>query len=359
MKIANAQIQFAASHSAQSSTEIRESLRAWTGQRPSVDQAESAAAGQPNPAANDPLHLSESGRQAQQKDMLAPLSDNSNSAQAIKDSSDTASKDPKIVLLKAIIEAMLKRRIQLFDPSALAAAINEIATSKLPSNTGDFGAEYSLSQSHSESEQTDFSAQGQIITTDGANIQFAISLEMSRSYSEESNVSVTIGNARKAKDPLVINFDGTAAQLSDQQFSFDLNNSGQQQTISFVGGNSGFLALDKNNNGKIDNGSELFGPSSGNGFQDLATYDSDHNGWIDENDSVFNRLRVWTKDNQGNDTLSTLQDKNIGALYLGKISTPFTLQDSNHQSQGQITQTGIFLQEDGKAGTMQQLDLVT
>ena len=37
---------------------------------------------------------------------------------------------------------------------------------------------------------------------------------------------------------------------------------------------------------------KLFGTSSGDGFKDLAEYDEDGNGWIDENDSIFNRLKV-------------------------------------------------------------------
>ncbi len=40
---------------------------------------------------------------------------------------------------------------------------------------------------------------------------------------------------------------------------------------------------------KINDGSELFGTSSGDGFKDLATYDEDENGWIDENDSIFSK----------------------------------------------------------------------
>lgn len=42
------------------------------------------------------------------------------------------------------------------------------------------------------------------------------------------------------------------------------------------------LSLDQNGNGEIDNGTELFGTKSGDGFADLARYDLDYNGWIDE-----------------------------------------------------------------------------
>lgn len=55
---------------------------------------------------------------------------------------------------------------------------------------------------------------------------------------------------------------------------------------------SGFLALDRNQNGVVDDGSELFGTQSGDGFAHLALYDQDSNGWIDANDPVFDKLRI-------------------------------------------------------------------
>jgi hypothetical protein len=142
------------------------------------------------------------------------------------------------------------------------------------------------------------------------------------------------------------------------QFQFDLNSDGTKEQIAFVAPGSGFLALDKNGDGTINNGSELFGPGTGNGFKDLAAYDSDGNGWIDENDAVFNNLRIWTKDSAGNDQLFTLSQKGVGALYLGNVATPFSVKDEQNALLGQVRSTGIFLQENGTVGTLQQVDLV-
>lgn len=135
--------------------------------------------------------------------------------------------------------------------------------------------------------------------------------------------SLRMGDARQKKDPLVINFAGTAAQLTDTKFSFDLNADGTAEQVSFLAGGSGFLALDKSGDGKINDGSELFGPATGQGFQELAAYDDDHNQWIDENDSLYTQLCLFNKDVQGNDVLSTLKQANIGAVYLGNVTTPF------------------------------------
>lgn len=217
--------------------------------------------------------------------------------------------------------------------------------------------QYDQVETHSESEQTSFAAQGVIKTADGKEIQFDLQLSMARSFQSQDSLSVQAGDAPRTKDPLVINFDGTAAELTSTKFSFDLNSDGTQDQMSFVGPGSGFLALDLNGNGKIDNGSELFGAKSGNGFADLAKYDGDGNHWIDENDAVFSKLLVWSKDAQGQDQLQTLAQRNVGALYLGSVATPFSAKDAENQLQGQVRSSGVYLQENGAVGTLQQVDL--
>ena len=127
--------------------------------------------------------------------------------------------------------------------------------------------------------------------------------------------------------------------------------------MSFVAPGSGFLALDLNGDGKVNNGSELFGPKSGDGFADLAKYDSDGNNWIDENDPIYDKLRIWTKDSDGNDKLLALGEKGVGAVYLGNVDTNFSMKDSGNNLQGQISKTGIFLRENGTAGTINHIDL--
>jgi len=132
---------------------------------------------------------------------------------------------------------------------------------------------------------------------------------------------------------------------------------GNAEQISFVGPNSGFIALDKNNDGTVNNGSELFGAASGNGFQDLAAFDQDKNGWIDDNDSVFSQLKVWTKDAQGNDSLTSLKSSGVGALYLGNVSTQFDLKTASNQSLGTVRASSVYLKENGSVGTLQDVDL--
>ncbi len=216
---------------------------------------------------------------------------------------------------------------------------------------------YTESEYYGESEQTSFSTQGKVVTSDGREISFGVELSMSREFETYYESSQTAQFVTMT-DPLVINLDTDMAELSDQKFEFDIDSDGVMDHISGLGGGSGYLALDKNGDGVINDGSELFGTKSGDGFRDLAQYDEDGNGWIDENDEIFSKLLIWSKDADGNDELYHLQEKGVGAICLQKVQTDFSLNSlKDNQTNGQIRSTGVFLYENGNAGTMQQLDL--
>lgn len=208
-----------------------------------------------------------------------------------------------------------------------------------------------------EEEAVSFASQGKVTTADGREITFAIEVGMSRSFEQYYREEYEMTEFQRLYDPLVINFDADTASLSDQKFFFDLDADGQKEEISELGIGSGYLALDKNQDGDINDGSELFGPQSGDGFADLAAYDEDGNGWIDENDSIWKKLKIWCRDEFGQDTLYTLAEKGVGAICLQNTATDFALKDDKNTSNGFIRSTGIFLYENGNVGTIQHLDL--
>lgn len=207
-----------------------------------------------------------------------------------------------------------------------------------------------------EQESTGFSTVGTVRTSDGREIRFNVDVAMSRSFEQRFSQELKQTNYKMC-DPLVINMDVGSAELRDQKFFFDLDADGQEEEISMLGSGSGYLALDKNGDGKINDGSELFGTSSGDGFGDLAQYDQDGNGWIDENDEIWSKLQIWTKDENGQDKLYKLSEKGVGAIYLGSASTDFSLVGADGSTNGMIRKTGIFLYENGAAGTVQHLDV--
>lgn len=215
---------------------------------------------------------------------------------------------------------------------------------------------YTRATIETESESTVFSTTGTVRTSDGRSISFNVNVGMSREfqqYYEETTEMATFTMC----DPLVINLDTELAQLSDQTFYFDIDGDGEEDEISKLGQGSGYLALDKNGDGAINDGNELFGAKSGNGFADLAQYDEDGNGWIDENDAVWGKLKIWCKDENGNDILYSLADKGVGAICLRNTPTDFTLKGEDGQTRGAVRNTGIFLYENGNTGTVQHLDV--
>ncbi|MGL6042133.1 MAG: hypothetical protein ACRC01_13165, partial [Deefgea sp.] len=130
-----------------------------------------------------------------------------------------------------------------------------------------------------------------------------------------------------------------------------------KENLHMLNRGSAYLALDRNRDGKINDGKELFGAESGNGFADLAQYDGDQNGWIDEADSVYGDLKLWLKDASGQDQLLSISQLRIGAISVSYARGDFDLNNRQNQNYGQIRSSGVYLSENGQVGTLQQVDL--
>lgn len=212
------------------------------------------------------------------------------------------------------------------------------------------------SASVTEYESTTFLSQGKVQTEDGRSIDFNVAFSMSRACEAHFN-SMEVSNYILT-DPLVINLNTDMTEISDQKFFFDIDSDGKEEEISELGKGSGFLALDKNDDGVINDGNELFGTKSGDGFKDLAVHDEDGNGWIDENDSIFQKLKVWMKDEDGEDVLLDLKEADIGAIYLGNANTEYSFKDESLNTNAVLRKTGVYLKEStGKVGTVSHVDL--
>lgn len=122
--------------------------------------------------------------------------------------------------------------------------------------------------------------------------------------------------------PILVSVRGNRLDLTDLAggVDFDLDTDGFKERISWTeaGGDDAFLMMDRNGNGTVDDGSELFGsftpqpPSdSPNGFRALAVFDDpahggNSDGKISSSDRVFRRLGFWIDANH--DGISQAQE---------------------------------------------------
>lgn len=170
--------------------------------------------------------------------------------------------------------------------------------------------------------------------------------------------------------PIIIDVRGNGYNLTGAQggVNFDLNNDGVAEHLSWTAANSddAFLALDRDANGTIDNGAEVFGnfspqprSDSPNGFASLAEYDKainggNNDGAIDSHDAVFASLRLWQDINHNGlseaSELHTVAESQVVSFSLHYAETPFrdrygnrfryvaplTLESGNHGLRGRF-----------------------
>ena len=148
--------------------------------------------------------------------------------------------------------------------------------------------------------------------------------------------------------PIAIDLDGDGIKTvarSDSGGTFDLFGTGQQVASGWLSGGDGFLAVDRNGNGKIDNIGELFGGmSKGDGFARLASFDSNHDGVVDAKDADFGSLRIWRDVNGNHKTdageLMTLAQAGVVSLKVAHTEQPFfDAQGNLHGEHSQATMT--------------------
>lgn len=334
---------------------IKEELNAWAGNR-DTNPAREAIQGDPAPG----------GEQLS-------ISDEADACLCLERPEKTEENpgdqlDPRWMVVKRLVEKLTGKKIRLLTLSELRSCDQEKPGLRLeqekaeergnPERPHGWGIEYHYNESYYEHEEVSFTAQGTIQTQDGKEVRFSVNLNLSREYMSETSFTILAGDAARKVDPLVVNFGGAAPELTSMKFTFDLNADGINEQVPFLKPGSGFFVVDANKDGVVNNGSELFGPQTGNGFEELAAHDRDGNNWIDENDPVYMDLLIWTKDADGSDVLSSLKEKGIGAIYLGNLNTTFSLKGFDNLLTGQLNRFGIYLNEDGIAGTVQQLDIV-
>ncbi|MDP2831692.1 MAG: calcium-binding protein [Pseudomonadota bacterium] len=164
-------------------------------------------------------------------------------------------------------------------------------------------------------------------------------------------------------DPLTLDLDGDGLETlgisATAPILFDHDGDGVKTSTGWVKPDDGFLVLDRNGNGVIDSGRELFGDSTplstgGNaadGFAALAQEDTNLDGKVDAADTRFANLRIWRDLNQDGISqageLTTLAANNIASLTVAKTEN-FTLLGNGNV----IADLGAYTKTDGTTATL-------
>jgi len=166
-------------------------------------------------------------------------------------------------------------------------------------------------------------------------------------------------SAATLKDPLLVQFDSQALGEIKGEKAFDINQDNALDKLPIFSGDIGYLVYDQNFNQQADNGSELFGPKTGQGFMELAKLDSNNNGFIDVEDQAFEQLYIWQPNENINqvDQWLSLKEAKIQAISLSAINTPFTFYDHNGEVQAQLRQSSFAISDEGYGRGVHQVDI--
>lgn len=164
-------------------------------------------------------------------------------------------------------------------------------------------------------------------------------------------------------DPLVIDLDGNGFDITDRKNGtyFDLNADGYAEKTDWTR-TDGWLALDLNGNGKIDDGSELFGDHTkladgsfaADGFAALAQYDTNGDGVIDAQDDIFSQLRIW-RDANGNGQSDSGELIGLAEAGVSSISLKTEKPSESSTGEAEISGTAQVVFADGTSKTIGEL----
>ena len=187
---------------------------------------------------------------------------------------------------------------------------------------------------------------GEELLLPGGKCEMCQNIEDSFTEAEEARVV-------QYQDPLLIDLDGDGIETTtiENGVYFDHGNDGFEELSAWVGSDDGILVYDKNNNGVIDNGNELFsdnytkldGTQAVSGFDALGDFDSNSDGVINSSDTNFDTIKVL----KGDGTVMSLSDAGVSSITLSHTNK--NVEDAN----GNVQKTeGTYTRADGSTSKL-------
>lgn len=177
-----------------------------------------------------------------------------------------------------------------------------------------------------------------------------------------------LSNVVRFNDPLVLDLDGNGVNTvgTNLNIHFDNDGDGNKEQTGWISDSDGFVVIDKNSNGTIDDGTELFGSNTilsdgttaQDGYQALKEYDINLDGKIDIRDDVFSQLKIWNDINY-NGISEEGELSSLSELGIKSISVNGESSNQVDPSGNKIVKTGVFEFENGIIGVSNSLDFST
>ena len=170
------------------------------------------------------------------------------------------------------------------------------------------------------------------------------------------NVKQQVTSAKSTSSPIILDLNNNGVETTGvkQGAYFDHANDGFAEQTGWVGANDGLLVLDLNGNGKIDNGSELFGSETllangtkaANGFEALKALDSNGDNQINTDDVAFSNLKIWI-DSNGDGFSRASELLSLTEAGITAISTAYANSDVVDANGNSHRQLGTYTRADG------------
>lgn len=176
-------------------------------------------------------------------------------------------------------------------------------------NTGDFvknllDSIYKKFFGNGQGASANASETGQTQSQNGQSKAQSLTIQLEFEFEVKFSASVQVKtDGVQQSDPVMFDLDGDGFELTNYRdgAKFDILGNGQKASTAFVTGGDAFLAIDRNGNGLIDSGKELFGDQNGarNGYEELAKLDTNGDGVINAKDKAFDQLKLFRDNGNG------------------------------------------------------------